>query len=91
MKMDQVSGLCDYFVVCDASSSVRAKTVAEHVEGELKKKGQVVSHREGVKEGSWIVLDFGDVVCHIFQSEVRHYYNLEKLWGDAPRHILSKA
>jgi len=89
MKMNEVSGLCDYFVICSASSNIRAKTIAEHVRMELKQRGQSILHSEGIKEGSWIVLDFGDVVVHIFQSDIRQYYNLEQLWGDAPRHVMT--
>ena len=84
MDMSRVSGLCDRFVVCDASSKVRAKTIAEHVQLTLKKLGHPAIHRDGMREGDWIVLDFGDVIIHIFLTEMRHYYSLEELWGDAP-------
>ena len=85
MDMSRVSGICDFFVVCSASSVVRAKTIAENVELKMKQEGHRVFHREGLKEGKWVLLDFGEIVLHIFQDETRKRYNLEDLWGDAPR------
>jgi len=87
LDMRRVSGLCDYFVICEAASRVRAKTIAEHIQDGLKREGSRAVHREGLQEGAWIILDFSDVIVHIFQPEVRRHYNLEELWGDAPRRI----
>jgi ribosome-associated protein len=85
MEMSRVSGMCDYFVICGATSTVRAKTIAENIVLSLKKRAVSLLHREGFKEGHWILLDFGDVVAHVFHQPIRQYYNLEQLWGDAPR------
>ena len=86
MDMSRVSGMCDFFVVCSASSSVRAKTIAENIESRMKRDhGLRLYHREGMLEAKWILLDFGDVVVHVFKEDIRKYYNLESLWGDAPR------
>ena len=87
MDMSRVSGVCDFFVVCSATSVVRAKTIAENIEEKMKSEGFRVSHREGVREGKWILLDYGDVITHIFIEDVRKRYDLESLWGDAPRRI----
>ena len=84
LDMSRVSGICDFFVICSASSSVRAKTIAENIEVRMRSGGQRPIHRDGQKEGKWIVIDFGDVVAHVFLEETRKYYNLENLWGDAP-------
>ncbi len=88
MDMSRISGVCDYFVIASATSQVRARTIAEHVLMGMKKEGVRATHTEGMKEGQWVLLDFGDVVFHVFQSERRAYYDLEHLWGDAPRRNL---
>lgn len=85
MDMSRVSGICDFFVVCSAASAVRAKTIAENIEAKMRENGHRILHREGVKEGRWILMDFGEIVAHIFLEDARKYYNLENLWGDAPR------
>jgi len=85
MDMRRISGLCDYFVICSATSNVRAKTIAENVEKGLKAEGSPALHRDGLREGAWIVLDFGSVIMHVFQANTRSFYNIEQLWGDAPR------
>ncbi len=84
LDMSRVSGICDFFVICSASSSVRAKTIAENIEVGMRKEGHRPLRRDGHREGKWIVIDFGDVVAHVFVDETRKYYNLENLWGDAP-------
>lgn len=89
MDMRRISGVCDYFVIASATSQVRARTIAENVLQGMKKEGVKVFHREGIKDGQWILLDFGDVVFHVFQSERRAYYDLEHLWGDAPKRSIN--
>lgn len=73
----------DYFVICDAPTATQVRAIADNVEEELDKAGVRFSHKEGYHEGEWILLDYGDVVVHIFKDENRDYYALEKLWGDA--------
>lgn len=85
LDMSRVSGICDFFVIVSASSSVRAKTIAENIERRMRGEGHRAFHREGVKEAKWILIDFGGVIVHIFIEERRKYYNLENLWGDAPK------
>jgi ribosome-associated protein len=91
LDMSRVSGICDSFVICSASSAVRAKTIAEHLERRMREDGRRLLHREGIRDGKWILLDFGDVVVHIFLDAIRQYYNLENLWGDAPRRLFTGA
>lgn len=76
----------DYFVICTGRTGRQVKTIAEEVEEQLRERlGIKPIGREGVEEGRWILLDFVDVVVHVFQPAERDFYRLEKLWGDAPR------
>ena len=75
----------DFFFLCSAASDRRIKTVADHVEEALFRKGHKPRHVEGQPEGGWFLMDFGPVVAHIFSPEARRYYELERLWADAPR------
>lgn len=85
LNMIKVSGsICDYFVICEGDSSIQVNTIARSVEETvLKTKGEQVYHHEGYKNGEWILLDYVDVVVHIFQPSYRKFYNLEGLWADA--------
>ena len=85
MDMREVNAtLSDYFVVCNADSNVQVNAIAQSVEEEVYKAfGQNVWHKEGQGNGEWILLDFVDVVVHIFKTEARDRYRLEDLWGDA--------
>ena len=79
----------DYFVVCSADSDVQVKAIADQVDKVLSEQGVKCWHREGLKALSWVLLDYVDVVVHIFKKDARQYYNLEKLWGDAPTEKIS--
>ena len=70
----------DYFVVCSAQTATQVRAIADNIEEELDKAEIHYSHREGYHEGEWILLDYGDVVVHIFKEENRQYYALEQLW-----------
>ena len=74
--------VCDYYVVAGGRSMVHTRSLIEHVEEEMEKEGFSPIRREGVREGRWAVLDYGDVLVHIFNDESRLFYHLEKLWGD---------
>jgi ribosome-associated protein len=74
----------DYFVVCSADSDTQVKAIADQVDKALSDEGMKCWHREGLKALSWVLLDYVDVVVHIFRKDAREFYNLEKLWGDAP-------
>ncbi len=87
--MAERSGLCDYFVVASAPSSVRVKAIVDHIETSMKKEGLRARVKEGYAEAVWVLLDYGDVIVHVFYHETRKFYDLETLWGDAPkRHFL---
>jgi len=74
----------DYFVVCSADSDTQVKAIADQVDKALSDEGIKCWHREGLKALNWVLLDYVDVVVHIFRKDAREFYNLEKLWGDAP-------
>ena len=85
MEMKEKSSIGDFFVVMSAPSSVRVKSIVDHLEEELEKHGLRALHKEGVAEGHWVLMDYGDIVVHVFYDETRKFYSLETLWGDAPR------
>ena len=83
LDVRNISSIASYFVIVSGNSTRHVAAMADHVSDELKKKGERVWHIEGIKEASWVVLDYGDVIAHIFHNETRKYYMLERLWGDA--------
>ena len=75
-----------YFVIATGASDRQVSSIADEIEDQLREKGGIKPiGREGQREGKWVLLDFGDVVVHVFQPEEREFYRLEKLWSDAPR------
>jgi ribosome-associated protein len=81
----------DYFVICTGRNDRQVKVIADEVEEQMRVHGgEKPTGREGLPEAKWVLLDFGDVVVHVFQPEEREFYRLEKLWGDAPRLELPK-
>ncbi|MCQ2398989.1 MAG: ribosome silencing factor, partial [Clostridia bacterium] len=74
--------VADYYVIATAKSSPHVKALSEYVEEEIEKNEIVALRREGTREGRWAVIDYGDVIVHIFNDETRDFYNLEKLWAD---------
>ena len=85
MEMKEKSSIGDFFVVMSAASSVRVKSIVDHIEDEMEKGGFPALHKEGLAEGHWVLMDYGDIVVHVFYHETRKFYSLETLWGDAPR------
>lgn len=78
------SSVTDYFVICHADSATQVKAIANSVEDEIyKATQQEPRHKEGLEHGEWILLDYFDVVVHIFRTDKREYYGVEDLWGDA--------
>ena len=74
--------VADYYVIAGGRSMTHTRALIEHLEEDIDKLGIAPIRREGVREGRWAVLDYGDVVVHIFNDESRLFYHLEKLWGD---------
>ncbi len=85
LNMTKVSSsLCDYFVICEGDSSTQVSTIAKAVEQGIKEAtGENVYHSEGYGNAEWILLDYVDIVVHVFQPHTRKFYNLESLWADA--------
>lgn len=84
LNMEGLSPVTDYYVICSASNTTLVRTIADNIEDELAKEEVFVNHKEGYQECHWILLDYGDVVVHVFLEEERDFYNLEHLWADAP-------
>ena len=85
LDISKVSNIADFFVILSGNSARQVKAISDHIVQELKKRGSKVWHIEGYRSASWILLDCGDVVAHIFQSRTRNFYALEKLWAGAPQ------
>ena len=83
MDMKGISSSTDYFVVCSANTATQVRAIADNIEEELAKEGVAFNNKEGYREGERVLLDFGDVIAHVFMQEAREYYALERLWGDA--------
>ena len=83
LDLSGLTVIADYFVICSGESTTQVKAVAESIEEELAKKRKKPLGIEGTAHSHWILLDYGDVVIHVFEKETRAYYNLEKLWMDA--------
>ncbi len=88
MNMKNISSMCDYFVICTGSVEVHVKAITDAVERGLREEGARPSHREGLEGSSWVLLDYFDVVVHVFTEDARQFYALEKLWGDAPIELI---
>lgn len=85
LDMREISSFCDYFLICTGTSEPHLKAIASNVEMRMKELGQLPRGREGVYSSHWVVVDYGDVIVHVFRADVRHHYALERLWGDAKR------
>lgn len=83
LDISHISIICDYFLICTGGSATQVQAIAEHIEARLATEGVKALRREGLREGSWVLMDYGDVVIHIFREMEREFYNLERLWGDA--------
>ncbi len=85
LDLRKVTSVCDYFVICHGRSSIHLHTVADKIQETMKRLKIPCHHREGRAQATWVVLDYWDVVVHVFNNEAREFYALERLWGDAPR------
>ncbi len=85
LDVAELTGYADYFLLASGRSTRQARAIAERVERVLKKAGVRPLGVDGLKEGRWALLDFGDVVVHIFHTPVREFYDLDSLWADAPK------
>ena len=84
LNMKGVSLLADYFVICHANSDRQVQAIAKEMADQASKAGFDVKRLEGFDSARWVLVDMGDVVAHVFHKDERAFYNLERLWGDAP-------
>ena len=90
IKIGDVSSITDYFVICTGNSELQVKAIADEIEFKMKEKEEITpSHIEGYQTAGWVLLDYDDVVVHIFNKESRAFYSLERLWKDAVREDIS--
>ncbi len=85
LDLTEISGFTDYFVIASGTSDRQVQAIADSVQTALKAAGRKTLSVEGYGEGRWVLLDFGDIVVHVFLDALRDYYDLETLWEDAPR------
>jgi ribosome-associated protein len=84
LHLEKVSDFTDYFVIVSGASERQVQAIADHILERLRADGVRPLHVEGHNRGQWVLIDFGDLVVHVFQEEPRRFYALERLWGDAP-------
>lgn len=85
LDISELTSLGDYFIICDCGSVVQVRACADNVEEKMDELGYSCAHKEGYAGGSWILMDYGDIIVHIMQEETRNFYALERLWDDAAR------
>ena len=83
LKIDKVSSLADYFLICTGTSNTHVKTLCDYAEYSMDQLNEPLLGREGHRGNSWELLDYGSVVIHVFTDEARKFYDLERLWADA--------
>jgi len=84
LDLKEVATFTDYFVICSADSDTQVKAIADEIDKSLRDSGLRSWHKEGYRALNWVLIDYVDVVVHVFKKDMREFYNLEKLWGDAP-------
>ena len=82
LRITELSVIADYFVIATGTSNTQVKALADEVEYRLKEQGVAPSHIEGYNSNSWVLLDYGSVVVHVFTQESRSFYDLDRLWQD---------
>jgi len=83
LDIRKVSIVADYFIICSGRSRAQVQAIVGNIIEKLEEEGVFALRREGFREGGWVLVDYGDVVVHVFQEAERQFYNLERLWGDA--------
>ena len=85
LELKELSTIADYFVICSGDNTAQIKAIAESIDEYFSKKKVFPIGKEGLDFARWVLIDYGDIVIHIFNQEARGYYDLEKFWIDAPR------
>jgi ribosome-associated protein len=89
LDLRKTSPIADFFIICTAHSPLHAQALADEVCLKMKHSNNAASHVEGLEHGQWVLIDFWDVVVHVFIPEIREFYGLERLWGDMPQRRFS--
>lgn len=84
-----IASFTDSFLICSGTSTPQNQAISNEIEAQLKKEGRSPAHIEGYQQAEWILMDFSDFIVHIFSPKTRSYYNLERLWREAPRTEIS--
>jgi ribosome-associated protein len=84
LNMKGISLVADYFMICHGNSDKQVQAIAREIKDKAEEYGYDIKRMEGFDEARWILIDLGDVIAHVFHRDERSYYNLERLWGDAP-------
>ena len=79
----KITTLTDYFIICTSESNPQTKAIVNHIERSLRKKGMRPTSSEGLNNNEWVILDYIDIIIHIFSTEKRKFYDLDRLWADA--------
>jgi ribosome-associated protein len=85
LDVNKISSITDYFVICSAINERQLHAIADEIDKQMKKISVTKYGMEGYREAKWVLIDYGDFIVHIFEKEIRSYYDLELLWGDAPK------
>ena len=85
LELASISGATDYFLLASGRSDVQVRAIAENIVEQMKEREIRPEHLEGLQGGRWVLIDYIDFVVHVFHEEARQFYQLEELWGDAPR------
>jgi ribosome-associated protein len=85
LYVKEVSDFADFFLICNGQSDRQVQAIARSVEERLAEAGIKPLHSEGIRQGKWVLLDYGDLIVHVFDEERREFYRLDRLWADAPR------
>ncbi|EUJ17662.1 ribosome silencing factor [Listeria aquatica] len=91
LNMQGLSSIADYFVICHGNSDKQVQAIAREIKDKAQENEIEVKRLEGFDAAKWVLIDLGDVIVHVFHRDERSYYNLEKLWGDAPLENVSEA
>ncbi|GAB3795242.1 ribosome silencing factor [Virgibacillus kimchii] len=89
LNMNEVSLVADYFLICHGNTERQVQAIARGVKETMEENDIQVNRMEGFEQARWVLVDIGDIVCHIFHKDERRYYNLERLWGDADQVALT--
>jgi ribosome-associated protein len=85
LNVKEISAFADYFIICSGTSDRQVRAIAESIQERLKMVGILPLGIEGEASGQWILMDYGDVIIHVFLENIRNFYDMERLWSEAPR------